>query len=242
MTGCRSRPWTRWTNGSASRRRAATSPSTSRRPPRPSSSSACGRRRKPEACTERCLAGFPANPGKGPFGPDWQRGQSWSAERHHRCYGHRAARREQGPASVGDSSSRGPRRSTEALHLAQHHRGRLDRQAGDDQGPQIQVAGRTLTSPLRHPFASGLHRSAMSATQVIGLVVLVLGVLALLGGGGYMLKAYNDQDENNDGFFTNPEEGDENKGQFYNGMYVAIGGVVFIVAGLVMMRMGASPR
>ena len=82
----------------------------------------------------------------------------------------------------------------------------------------------------------------MSALRVAGIILLCIGVLAVFGGGGYMLKAYNDQDQNNDGFFTNPEEGQENKGQFYNGMYIAIGGVVFLVAGLVMMRMGASPR
>lgn len=82
----------------------------------------------------------------------------------------------------------------------------------------------------------------MTALRVAGVVLLVIGILALLGGGGYMLKAYNDQDENNDGFFTNPEEGQENKNQFYNGLYAAIPGVVLIVLGLVMMRMGASAR
>lgn len=82
----------------------------------------------------------------------------------------------------------------------------------------------------------------MTALRVAGVVLLCIGVLALLGGAGYMLKAYNDQDENNDGFFTNPEEGQENKGQFYNGMYVAVGGLVLTVVGIVMMRLGASPR
>lgn len=82
----------------------------------------------------------------------------------------------------------------------------------------------------------------MTAIRVVGIVLLCVGVLALLGGAGYMVKAYNDQDENNDGFFTNPEEGEENKGQFYNGLYAAVPGVVLVVVGLVMMRMGASPR
>ena len=82
----------------------------------------------------------------------------------------------------------------------------------------------------------------MTALRVVGIVLLCVGILALLGGAGYMLKAYNDQDENNDGFFSNPEEGKENKGQFYNGMYVAIGGAVLLIVGAVMMRMGASPR
>jgi len=82
----------------------------------------------------------------------------------------------------------------------------------------------------------------MTALRVAGIVLLVVGILALLGGGGYMLKAYNDQDQNNDGVFTDPQEGQENKGQFYNGLYAAIPGVVLIVVGLVMMRMGASPR
>jgi hypothetical protein len=82
----------------------------------------------------------------------------------------------------------------------------------------------------------------MTALRIVGIVLLVVGVLALLGGAGYMFKAYNDQDQNNDGFFTNPEEGQENKGQFYNGMYVAIGGLVLTVVGIVMTRMGASPR
>lgn len=82
----------------------------------------------------------------------------------------------------------------------------------------------------------------MTAMRVVGIVLLCVGVLALLGGAGYMLKAYNDQDENNDGFFTNPEEGQENKNQFYNGLYAAVPGAVLIIVGLVMMRMGASPR
>jgi hypothetical protein len=82
----------------------------------------------------------------------------------------------------------------------------------------------------------------MTALRTAGIVLLCIGLLALLGGGGYMLKAYNDQDQNNDGFFTNPDEGQENKGQFTNGMYVAIGGAVLAVVGLVMMRTGASAR
>ena len=95
-------------------------------------------------------------------------------------------------------------------------------------------------------FAMALPRTSiaepMTATQVLGIVVLVIGVLALLGGAGYMLKAYSDQDQNNDGFFSNPEEGQENKGQFYNGMYVAGGGLLLTIVGLVLLRVGASPR
>lgn len=82
----------------------------------------------------------------------------------------------------------------------------------------------------------------MSATRVIGLVVLVLGLVALVGGLAYMWKAYHDQDQNNDGFFTNPSEGKENKHQFWNGVYIAGGGLVLTVVGLVVMRVGASPR
>lgn len=82
----------------------------------------------------------------------------------------------------------------------------------------------------------------MSATRVIGLVVLIVGALALLGGLGYMLKAYMDQDENNDGFFTNPDEGQENKDQFYQGAWTAGGGLLLVVVGIFVMRAGASPR
>lgn len=70
------------------------------------------------------------------------------------------------------------------------------------------------------------------AMAAIGTVLIVVGALALLGGLGYVLMAKESQDENNDGVFTNPEEGQENKSKAYTGFYIAGGGLLVALVGV----------
>jgi hypothetical protein len=76
------------------------------------------------------------------------------------------------------------------------------------------------------------------AMATIGTVLMVIGVLALVGGMVYFGIAYRDQDQNDDGAFTNPERGQDNKDKARLGMYiggagllVALVGVAFTIAG-----------
>ena len=66
----------------------------------------------------------------------------------------------------------------------------------------------------------------------IGTVLIVVGGLVLLGGLGYVGYAYMQQDENNDGFFTDPKEGQENKDKAYLGFYIAGGGLLIALLGV----------
>ena len=68
----------------------------------------------------------------------------------------------------------------------------------------------------------------------VGTVLIVLGALVMLGGLGYVYMAAQDQDQNNDGVFTNPEEGQENKDKAYGGFYIAGGGLLLVVLGVVL--------
>lgn len=70
------------------------------------------------------------------------------------------------------------------------------------------------------------------AMAAIGTVLMVVGVLALVGGLVYVGMARESQDENDDGVFTNPEEGQENKGKAYTGFYIAGGGLLVALLGL----------
>ena len=72
----------------------------------------------------------------------------------------------------------------------------------------------------------------------IGTVLMVIGVLGLIGGLVYFGMAYESQDENNDGVFTNPEEGQENKQKAYNGFYIAGAGLAIALVGLVLTLVG----
>lgn len=70
------------------------------------------------------------------------------------------------------------------------------------------------------------------AMATIGTVLIVVGGLALLGGLGYVGYAYMEQDENNDGMFTNPEEGQDNKQLAKRGFYIAGAGLLVALVGV----------
>lgn len=70
------------------------------------------------------------------------------------------------------------------------------------------------------------------AMAAVGTVLIVVGALVMLGGLGYVWNAYQQQDENNDGVFTNPEEGQENKDKAYMGFYIAGGGLLVAILGI----------
>ena len=66
----------------------------------------------------------------------------------------------------------------------------------------------------------------------IGTVLMVVGILGLLGGLVYVGIAYNDQEKNDEGVFTNPERGQDNKDKAYLGFYIAGGGLLLALLGL----------
>ena len=66
----------------------------------------------------------------------------------------------------------------------------------------------------------------------LGTVLIVVGGLALLGGLGYVGYAYLQQDQNNDGVFTDPQEGQQNKDRANTGFYVAGGGLLVALVGV----------
>ncbi len=72
------------------------------------------------------------------------------------------------------------------------------------------------------------------AMTAIGTVLIVVGGLAMIGGLAYVGWAAMKQDENNDGVFTDPEEGKENKDRAYLGFYVAGGGLLLAALGVVL--------
>ena len=72
------------------------------------------------------------------------------------------------------------------------------------------------------------------AMAAIGTVLIVVGGLALLGGLGYVGYAYMDQEKNEEGVVTNPERGQDNKDKADLGLYVAGGGLVVALLGVVL--------
>jgi hypothetical protein len=66
----------------------------------------------------------------------------------------------------------------------------------------------------------------------IGTVLIVVGAVVLLGGLGYTYMAWRDQEQNDEGVFTNPERGQDNKGKAYLGFYVAGGGLLLAILGV----------
>lgn len=70
------------------------------------------------------------------------------------------------------------------------------------------------------------------AMAAIGTVLIVVGALVLIGGLANVFMARESQDENNDGVFTNPEEGQENKDKAYTGFYIAGGGLLIALLGV----------
>ena len=77
----------------------------------------------------------------------------------------------------------------------------------------------------------------MSGGYTIGVVLLVLGGLALLGGLAWAANGYMAQEDNNqdDSVFTEPDNSQE-KDQMNVGFMVAGIGLVFAVIGGVLMR------
>ena len=70
------------------------------------------------------------------------------------------------------------------------------------------------------------------AMAAIGTVLIVVGALVLLGGLGYSYMAWRDQEQNDEGVFTNPERGQDNKDKAYNGFYIAGGGLLVALLGV----------
>lgn len=70
------------------------------------------------------------------------------------------------------------------------------------------------------------------AMAAIGTVLIVVGAVVLVGGLYYVFMARESQDENNDGVFTNPEEGQDNKDKAMTGFYVAGGGLLIALLGV----------
>jgi len=70
------------------------------------------------------------------------------------------------------------------------------------------------------------------AMAAIGTVLIVVGALVLLGGLGYSYMAWQDQEKNDEGVFTNPERGQENKDKAYTGFYIAAGGLLLALLGV----------
>lgn len=77
----------------------------------------------------------------------------------------------------------------------------------------------------------------MSGGYTIGVVLLVLGGLALLGGLGWAANGYMNQEDNNqdDTVFTEPDNSQETS-QMNTGFVVAGVGLVVAVIGGVLMR------
>lgn len=76
------------------------------------------------------------------------------------------------------------------------------------------------------------------AMAAIGTIVMVIGILGLIGGLVLVGLAYRDQDKNNDGVFTNPERGQDNKDRAHLGMYIGGAGLLVAVVGAVLTVMG----
>lgn len=72
------------------------------------------------------------------------------------------------------------------------------------------------------------------AMATIGTILIVVGALALVGGLAYVGYASMQQDQNNDGVFTDPQEGQQNKDRAYLGFYVAGGGLLVALLGIVL--------
>ena len=72
------------------------------------------------------------------------------------------------------------------------------------------------------------------AMAAVGTVLMIVGGVLILGGLGYVGFAWMQQDENNDGFFTDPEKGQENKDKAMLGFYIAGGGLLLTIAGVVL--------
>lgn len=72
------------------------------------------------------------------------------------------------------------------------------------------------------------------AMAAIGTVLIVVGTLAFVGGLAYVGYAYMKQDENNDGIYTDPGKGQENKDRAYLGFYIAGGGLLVGLVGAVL--------
>lgn len=66
----------------------------------------------------------------------------------------------------------------------------------------------------------------------VGTVLMVVGILALLGGLAYVGIAYSDQEQNEEGVFNDPERGQDNKDKAYLGFYVAGAGLLVALLGL----------
>jgi hypothetical protein len=79
------------------------------------------------------------------------------------------------------------------------------------------------------------------AMAAIGTVLIVVGALALAGGLGYVGYAYMKQDKNNDGLYTDPGQGKENKDRAYLGFYIAGGGLLVALLG-VALNVGGRRR
>ena len=77
----------------------------------------------------------------------------------------------------------------------------------------------------------------MSGGYTIGVVLLVLGGLALLGGLAWAANGYMAQEDNNqdDSVFTEPDNSQE-KDQMNAGFAIAGGGLVLAIIGGVLMR------
>jgi hypothetical protein len=77
----------------------------------------------------------------------------------------------------------------------------------------------------------------MSGGYTIGVVLLVLGGLALLGGLAWAANGYMAQEDNNqdDSVFTEPDNSQE-KDQMNAGFFIAGGGLVLAIIGGVLMR------
>lgn len=78
----------------------------------------------------------------------------------------------------------------------------------------------------------------MSATRTIGLLCVVLGLVALVGGAVYAIAGYNHSTDG--GFFSGSDKHDE--GMMNTGYFIGGLGLLVLVIGIVLMATSRSPR